>query len=93
MIRNLGTALTVIARQEARESDMHADVIAWGAPGECHALVSRGETQRARRARKLAEAIARRPFRIIAREAERRGCPIGGRRYYQAVARQMQFPG
>lgn len=76
MIRNLGKVLTIIARAEAEEMDRHADVDAFNAPSECHALVSRGEARRERLARKHAEAVAERPWRIIKREAEQRGCTI-----------------
>ena len=87
MIQNLGTVLTVLARSEAAEHFMHADVDAFGAPSECHVLVSRGEAQRQRRARKLAEALARRPMRCIKREAQRRGMPIGSPRWQAFVGR------
>lgn len=92
MIRNLGATLTVIARWQAREADMHADVSAWGAPGECHGLVSKGEDERFRRARRHAEAVARRPYRVIVREARRRGCPLDGPRFDRLVARLTRFP-
>ena len=72
-VPNLSAALTILARAEASEHFMHADVDAFGAPGECHALVARGEKQRQRQARKQAEAIAQRPFRIIRKDAKRRG--------------------
>ena len=51
---------------------MHADVDACGAPSECHALVSQGQAKRMRRARKHAEAIARAPLRVIARQSRQR---------------------
>lgn len=73
MISNLGKAITILAKAEALELDMHADVEAFYAPSECHDLVARGEIQRARLARKHAEAIANRPYRVIKREAYRRG--------------------
>lgn len=97
MIRNLGKALTILAKAEAVEMDYHADVDAWGAPSECHGLVSRGEAQRARLARKHAEAVARRPLRIINREAKKRGrvflhsqgnCP----RWNRALSACVQHP-
>ena len=81
-IPNLGAALSRIAVQEASECFMHADVSAWGAPSECHELVSRGEAQRRRLARRSAEAIARAPMRVILREAERR---IGKRALHRAM--------
>lgn len=93
MITNLGKALTILATQQAIECDMHSDVSAFGAPSECHGLVARGEGRRARRARKHAEAITRRPLRIIEREAKRRGCPIGSPSWDNLVGRLCRFPG
>jgi len=90
MIRNLGAVLTVLARQEAREADMHADIDAWHAPGECHHLVARREARRERTARKRAEALARRPMRVIRREASRRGLPLHGPRWQGLVGRLMR---
>lgn len=73
MIRNLGTALTILARAEAAEHFMHADVDAFGAPSECHGLVSRNEARRLRQARKHAEAEAKAPYRVIRAQAQKRG--------------------
>jgi len=73
MIRNLGKALSILAKHEAEEIMAHADVDLWGAPSECHDLVAKGEEQRARQARRHAESVARRPFRIIMYEACKRG--------------------
>lgn len=94
MIRNLGRVLSVLATAEASEIAMHADVSAWGAPSECHRDVSRGEEQRFREARRHAEALARRPMRIIKQEARRRGCPFGSPRYDALVGRiaHSMFP-
>lgn len=82
-IPNLGAALSRLIVQEAQESFMHADVSAWGAPSECHELVSRGEEERRLAACRAAEEIARAPMVLILREAERR---IGER----ALRRAMQ---
>lgn len=87
MIRNLGQVLTIIARAEACEHFMHADVDAWGAPSECHGLVSRGETRRQRQARRHAEAVARAPWRVIQRQAAKRGMPIGGPQWQSFIGR------
>ena len=73
MIKNLGKAISIIARASADEINYHADVSAWGAPGECHDSVSKGEAARYRRARRHAKAVARAPYRIIIREARERG--------------------
>jgi hypothetical protein len=87
MITNLGHALSILASAEAAEHFMHADVEAFHAPSECHGLVSRGEAERARQARKHAEATARRPLRLIVREAQRRGgvTPCSGDPKWQAI--------
>lgn len=73
MIRNLGRVLSVLVMQEAGEHFAHADVDAWHAPSECHRDVARGAEKRARKARKQAEALARRPLRVIMKEARARG--------------------
>lgn len=73
IIRNLGAVLSVLARAEAAEHFVHADICAFGAPGECHALAQRGEAGRLRLARKQAEALARAPMRAIRAQAIRRG--------------------
>lgn len=87
-IRNLGHALTILARAEAAEHFMHADVAIMGAPGECHALVARGEARRRRIARKHAEAVACAPLRVIKRVSARRGkLVIGGDRWHGFVSR------
>jgi hypothetical protein len=92
MIRNLGRVLTILALADASEHEKHSDISMFGAPGECHALASRGEVQRKRTARRHAEAEARRHYHIIRREAFRRGCPIGSPRYDGLVGRCMTLP-
>ena len=95
MIRNLGKVLAILARAEACEIDMHADVDAFGAPSECHAMVARHEGRRLRRARKHAEAVARRPLRCIEREARRRGAVVThheNRHYGRLVAALLTHP-
>jgi hypothetical protein len=88
MIRNLGKAISVLILCEVHEVSAHADVDAFGAPGECHRDVSRRAPQRARLARKQAEAIARAPLRVIRREAIKRGSfDFGGPRWEQAFGR------
>jgi len=57
-MRQMGKALGILARAEARESYMHDDVDAFDAPGECHGAVSRGEAHRARQARRHAKAVS-----------------------------------
>jgi hypothetical protein len=94
-MRNLGKAVGILARAEAAEHDYHADVDAWGAPGECHAVVAKGAARRLRRARKHAEAVAGMPLRAIARHALRRGCVVlhsGQPRWQGTVARLLTHP-
>jgi len=93
-IHNLGKALSIIAVQQATEYFRHADVDAFGAPSECHALVERGEKIRIRRARKHAESTARRPFRVIRRLAAKGGVQIDSPQWDTVVGRvyQRHFP-
>jgi len=66
-MRQLGKAFGLIARQEAYEQMMHADISAWHAPSECHAVVARGEKRRLREARRHAKAVSglsRRAFNV-----------------------------
>ena len=76
MIPNLGQVLGIVARHEASEIFMHSDLDGWGAPSEAHDDVSRGEERRWREVRKHVEAVAQRPWRIIVREAQRRGVVV-----------------
>jgi hypothetical protein len=69
---NLGKALSIIWVQRAREHALDMDIVAFGAPSECHDLVAKGETGRRRQARRHAEAVAGMPYRRIMREAKRR---------------------
>lgn len=69
---NLSRALTILARHEALEHDLHAEARAMRAPSECHGLISRRAAQRARLARRQAESEARAPLRVIQRETRRR---------------------
>ncbi|QIG66743.1 hypothetical protein EVB27_073 [Rhizobium phage RHph_TM16] len=57
-MRQVGKALGILATFEAKEIVMHADIAAFGAPGECHGLVSKGEAKRAREARRHAKAVS-----------------------------------
>jgi hypothetical protein len=57
-MRRLGKAIGIIARNEADENFMHADVDAFHAPSECHELVARGETKRRRLARRHAKSVS-----------------------------------
>jgi hypothetical protein len=90
MIGKLGKVATILAAADAREIAMHMDVDAFHAPSECHDLVRRGEEKRLRLARRHAEAVARRPFRIIARELKERGCPIDSPRWQRVIARLLK---
>lgn len=73
--RQLGKALSILAAAERAEAELHADVDAWGAPGECHKLVARGAARRRRLARRQAEAVAGMPLRALLAEARRRTSP------------------
>lgn len=86
-IPNLGRVLSIMLRAEVAEMSLHADVDAWGAPSECHGDVRRGEAGRMRTARKMAEAEARAPWRVIVKEAKRRGFQFAGPRYENAFGR------
>jgi hypothetical protein len=86
-VQNLSRALTIIARAEAAEHFMHADVRAWGAPGECHQDVSRGEPYRMREMRKQVESEIRRPFRHVVKDAKRRGMELGSPKWQDFVSR------
>lgn len=68
----LGRALTILIRAAEVEHAMHDDVDAWGAPSECHALVSKGEGERARLAMRRACHAAGVSNRRLLRKAMRR---------------------
>jgi len=73
-VQNLGRAFTIIAEWHAKEQALHADVAAFGAPGECHAMVSRGESKREREARRLARSVSglsRRQFNMAFKAVRR----------------------
>lgn len=99
MITNLGKVITILAMHDVHEISIHEDVDAWHAPSECHRDVSRGEADRWRAIRKHAEAVARRPLRVILREAKRRGgvCLNTNERSYARLFsnlyRRYGFPG
>ena len=83
--RSLGKALTILAQAEADEILTHVHISAWSAPSECHADACRGRDRRERQARKHAEAVYRRPYRIIKRDAKRNGMPIGSPRWERFI--------
>jgi hypothetical protein len=68
----LGKAIGILLRAYELELEAHADVAAFHAPSECHALVARGEGERLRRARKHAEAVAGMKLRDIRKLARKR---------------------
>jgi RecB family endonuclease NucS len=72
-IQNLGKAITILAKNEALEHILHADVDIMGAPGECHGLVSNGEEKRLSAAIAEAEQIAGASLRAIEEAAKQRG--------------------
>lgn len=64
----LGRALTILKLCDVGEQTMHADVAAFGAPSECHSLVSKGEARRWRQAYRHACAVSglkRREFAAV----------------------------
>lgn len=68
---NMGKALSIIARQAAREQMYHDDIDLFYGGGECHAIVVRGECRRARQARRQAKSVSglsRRVFNLKLRE-------------------------
>lgn len=70
-IKNISAALTVIARQTVNEFIAHADVDAFGAPGECHDLVARGEAKRSRLVRRRVHGLTQLPWRVFVRRLKR----------------------
>lgn len=86
-IPNLGRVLSIILLAEVAEQSLHADVDAFGAPSECHDAVAFGQDDRMRLAHRMAEAEARRPWRLIVKEAKRRGFQFAGPRYDAAFSR------
>jgi hypothetical protein len=66
-IKNCSAALTVIARFEVGEMIAHADVRAFGAPSECHALVNRGLPKRARTMRRQVHGLTQLPWLVFLR--------------------------
>lgn len=92
--QRLGKALTILARHQVNEQALHDDVDAFGAPGECHTLVSRNEHRRERQARKHAEAVAGMPERLIRRKARKLGFDERAfSRLFFALDAKYGFPG
>lgn len=72
-MRSIGRAVGILVQAQMREIAMHEDVDAWGAPGECHRDVARGEGGRLRLARRRAlHAAGLRSMHLLRREARRR---------------------
>ena len=71
-IPNLSRAVSLIVQYHRRESDMHADIRAWGAPGECHEDLSRGEASRFRDVRKHIEGVTGFKYKMVRAEILRR---------------------
>ena len=69
--RQLGKAISILVHQTASEHFAHADIAAFGAPGECHTLVRRNEERRWRLAVRRARAVSgmtRSKFRRVIRQ-------------------------
>jgi hypothetical protein len=86
---DIGRAISILIRQEAAEIAMHADVDAFYAPSECHALVARGAVGRRRQAQRHAAAVAGLPRREVWREFSRRTSPKAARRAYERAIWQL----
>ena len=56
--RELGRAIGIYCKALAAELFAHDDVDIMGAPGECHAIVARGEAKRLRQARRIAKSVS-----------------------------------
>lgn len=70
-VRRLGRALSVLAAVDRLESEIGADLEAFGAPGECYPVALGGMPARRRLARRLAESVAGMSVPRLWREAER----------------------
>lgn len=92
-IRNLGRVLSILLMQEVNRFSLHADASAFSAPSECHDDIERAVAFDRREARRMAEAEARRPLRVILREARRRGFQLAGPRYERTFHRVYQLRG
>lgn len=69
---NLGKAISILVSAQMRECEMHEDVDAFHAPGECHRDVARGEGRRLRLARRRAlHAAGLRSMALLRRAARR----------------------
>lgn len=72
---DIGKGLSLWIRFHREEEEAHADVDAFFAPSECHALVSKGEHKRERRVRRHIKAVTGLRWRLFVRECERRTSP------------------
>ena len=70
-IRNLSRALSVIARHEAYEWLGHAEISAFGAPGECHHDFERGAAKRYRLVYRRVHALTGLSWRAFVRRVRR----------------------
>jgi hypothetical protein len=85
MIHNLSKVVTILAHFEAQEVILHEEIDAYNAPSECHDLVEKSCRKKFRTVRRQVEAIARRPWRIIQKELEKRGAGPSSRAYFKLV--------
>jgi hypothetical protein len=71
-MNSLGKAIGILARAQLHEIELHDDVDAWNAPGECHDLVAKNEGKRMRIARRRAlHACGLKNMRQLRRAARR----------------------
>lgn len=73
--RDIGKAAGIVRAFFEAEESFHADVAAWGAPGECHTLISSGECRRFRTVRRHVKAVTGLPWRVYVSEVKRRTSP------------------
>lgn len=86
-VKCLGQILSLIIRHDCDEQFSHADVEAFGAPGECHDLVRKNEHKRWRHTRRRVVALAGRPWRVVLKELRKQGIELGGPKYERMVDR------
>lgn len=91
-MRQLGKAFGIMLRAQVREYVMHADISAYGAPSECHASVSKGESQRMREAFRHAKAVSGLSRSSLKRELQRVPVPQWDRWLARVDQKHNPFP-
>jgi hypothetical protein len=85
---NLGKALSIIFAAHRSEIEMHIDVDTFHAPSECHDVVTKGEVDRLRQARRHARSIARMPVRVLFKKARK----LTSEKTMTRAAARISFP-